>query len=140
MDVNVPTESAGPPDGGPELSPSMQLFREMMDSGHWSDEEMSQAHNAELRRLIEGRYPLSFQQHWSGLMKYLDDSLMYIADSMVVYVVTLAEAHPEVTVKGGYDGEIQRIGGGLEALKLQTQYDMIIALEERAEREETEEA
>ena len=138
MDKHVPAESAGPPDTGPKLSPSMQLFIEMKDSGHWSDSELSQAHNAELRRMIEERYPLTFQQHWSSMQKYLDDALMYLADTLVTYVVVLAEAHPEVTVQGGYQGEYGRIEGGLESLKLQTQYDMIIALEERAQREETE--
>ncbi len=136
MDEHVYEESVGQAAADPGLSPSMQLFIEMKDSGHWEDGELSQAHSAELRRLIEERYPLNFQQHWSSLMKYLDDALMYVADSVVTYVVVLAEAHPEVTVQGGYDGEIDRIEGGLESLKLSTQYDMIIALDERAEREE----
>ena len=136
MDEHLPETSVGPPDEGPGLSPSMQLFVEMKNSGHWTDGELSQAHSAELRRLIEERYPLNFQQHWSSLMKYLDDALMYITDTFVTYAVTFAEAHPEVTIKDGYKGEMVRIEGGLEALKLQTQYDMIIALEERAQREE----
>jgi len=142
MDEHVSEESARQiaiDDGTvAELTPSMQVLHRLIEDDGLAPEAAAIQLPKELRRLIEERYPLKFQQHWTSLEKYIDDALVFLADSFVMFAVTLAEMHPEVTLEGGYTGQINRIRKGLQDLKLQTKYDMIVALDEREAREEEE--